>query len=326
MTAPALLAAMLAVGLGPLAPGDSTRPIAMPAPGPAARTYRLHVPPGFDPARPTPVMVALHPFAADGAMMARTSGFDAVADRAGFLVAYPTGTGTVPFLRWNVGIEKGAGPDDLGFIDRILDDLAGSARIDPRRVYAAGFSNGAMMAYRLASERSGRFAAIAGVAGTMVDAPIRAGRPVPILHFHGSDDRYVAYDGTLWRDPGGARLLGVDATVRAWARFDGCPDPPAAIDPIPSAVPNLAITRTRFGPGRDGAEVVLYRIGGGGHTWPGSAANGPFLGKVAADLDASSLIWQFFEAHPRPDPPAPAQRDGAAARPAATQSIPSRSS
>ena len=286
---------IVAVARGPLVPGDSTRSVEV---GGTTRTYRLHVPPGFDPARPTPLVLALHPFATNAATMARISGFDPVADRAGFLVAYPNGTGRGPLLRWNVGIDPADKTDDVAFLTRVIEDVSGATTVDPRRVFAAGFSNGAMMSYRLASERSDRVAAVAAVAGTMTTDPIRATRPVPVLHVHGTDDRMVAYDGRLWRDPGGARLRGVEDTVRAWARFNGCATTPETATLPRAKEDRLEVETVRWGGGRDGSEVILYRVVGGGHTWPGSAGNAAMPGN-AADLDAAALIWDFFAAHPR---------------------------
>ena len=295
------LALLLAVVLGPLASplplGDQTRMVKS---GGVDRAYLLHVPPGYDPATPAPLVLALHPFATNGPMMARISGLSDTADGAGFLVAYPNGTGRGMLLHWNVGAVAGDDGDDLGYLAKVLDDVAAVANVDPKRTYATGFSNGGMMCYRLASELSGRIAAIAPVAGTMTFAEIKATRPVPVLHFHGTEDRFVSYEGKLWRDPNAARIKGVEETIRAWAKFNGCPDVPLARNIPREPDAPLAITRTTYGPGRDGSEVVLYKIDGGGHTWPGREPLGTFMGKAAVDLKAGDLIWRFFRDHPMP--------------------------
>lgn len=281
----------------PLAPGDHTRSVRV---GTVDRPYLLHVPPAYDALTPTPAVLALHPFATNGPMMARISGLSGKADRAGFLVAYPNGTGRGPLLRWNLGAAADGADDDVAYLAAVIDDLSAAANADTKRVYATGFSNGGMMCYRLASELSGRIAAVAPVAGTMTAAGSRAKRAVPVLHFHGTRDTFVSYEGRVWREPRSARFKGVDDTIRFWARFDGCPETPVTTQVPRAADDGLVVRRAAYGPGRDGSEVILYTIEGGGHTWPGRKPTGAFLGKSALDLNANDLIWDFFRKHPMP--------------------------
>ncbi len=296
-SAPLILVVLVGLTPDPVVPGDHTRSVRV---GMQDRLYSLHVPPSYDSRRPTPVVLALHPFATNGAMMARISGLGETADREGFLLAYPNGTGRGAFLRWNVQGRAGEGADDVGYIAAVLDDLAAVADVDPRRVYATGFSNGGMMCYRLASELSGRIAAVAPVAGTMTTAEVETMRPVPILHFHGTRDKLVTYGGRVWRETRSSRFKGVDETVRSWAAINGCPATPVEVELPRDADDNLVIRRVVYGPGRDASEVVLYTIEGGGHTWPGRPPIGSFLGATALDLKANDLIWEFFRKHPMP--------------------------
>ncbi|HEU5115506.1 MAG TPA: PHB depolymerase family esterase, partial [Isosphaeraceae bacterium] len=258
--------AILALAAEPLPSGDLTRSVRV---GESTRPYLLHVPKSYNSEKPTPLVLALHPFATNGPLMARISGLSKTADRHGFLVAYPNGTGVGTLLHWNVGLTSGDRADDMGYLAQVLDDLSAIANIDPRRVYATGFSNGGMMCYRLAAEWSDRIAAIAPVSGTRISGKIEPKRPVSVLHFHGTEDQFVAYNGRLWRQTGPNRLLGVDETIQSWAVFNGC-NP----EPVFTAVPlqdddGLSVERSLYGPGRDGSEVILYKIQGGGHTWPG---------------------------------------------------------
>jgi len=149
------------LGADPLGPGDHTRILMM---GDQKRTYLVHVPKGYDSKTPTPVVLALHGAAMNGPMMAQFSGLNKKSDKEGFVVVYPSGTGTEPFLTWNSGglpkrmVETKA--DDVAFIAKVLDDLGTVATVDDKRVYACGMSNGGMMCYRLAAELSDRIAAI----------------------------------------------------------------------------------------------------------------------------------------------------------------------
>jgi polyhydroxybutyrate depolymerase len=295
-----LLPALVMLGDEPLTTGNHTRSVRA---GESDRAYLLHLPPSFDPKKPTPVVLALHPFATNARMMAAISRLSEVADRHGFIVAYPNGTGRGTILHWNVGMIPNDPADDVGYIVKVLDDLATVAQVDPKRVYATGFSNGAMMCYRLAAELPDRIAAIAPVAGTMTGK----GRPskpyskraVPVIHFHGTEDTFVPFDRPNGRPARlDAQMRSVDETIKAWAEADGCPDAPASTE-IPSRPGDgLTIKRTVHGPGTDGAEVVLYTIVGGGHAWPGWEPPGQFLGKSALDLKAGDLIWEFFQKHP----------------------------
>ena len=137
----------------PLGPGDHTRTIIM---GEQKRTYLVHVPKDDDPKKPAPVVLALHGAAMNGSMMVWFTDLNKTSDKEGFIVVYPSGTGAWPFLTWNAGGFKGkmaeGKADDVAFIGKLLDDLATVVKMDEKRVYACGMSNGGMMCYRLAAE------------------------------------------------------------------------------------------------------------------------------------------------------------------------------
>jgi polyhydroxybutyrate depolymerase len=175
----------------------------------------------------------------------------------------------------------------VGYLAAVLDDLEAVANVDPRRVYATGFSNGGMMCYRLASELSGRIAAIAPVAGTMSTAVVQAKRPVSVSTSTGPGTPSSATaggSGGSWGlpVPGGRRDGPVLGGVQRLPRDAGRGRAPRVADD------GLVIRRLVFGPGRDGSEVVLYAIEGGGHTWPGREPIGAFLGATALDLKATT--------------------------------------
>ena len=186
-----------------LGPGDHTRTLMM---GEQKRTYLVHVPKGYDPKKPTPVVLALHGAAMNGPMMVWFSGLNKKSDEAGFIVVYPSGTGTGPFLTWNAGGFKGkmaeGKADDVAFIGKLLDDLGTVVKVDEKRVYACGMSNGGMMCYRLAAELSDRIAAIAPVAGTIAIEESKPKRPVPVIHFHGTKDTLVPFEMAKGKDAG----------------------------------------------------------------------------------------------------------------------------
>ena len=287
-------------GEGPLGPGDHTRSLEVDE---QTRSYLLHVPPDYDPREPAPVVLALHGAMMNGSMMAAFSGLSEKADEAGFLVVYPNGTGVANLLlTWNCGGLLGKlaenQPDDVAFVAALLDDLATVVRVDPKRVYAAGMSNGGMMCYRLAAELSDRIAAIAPVGGTMAIGTCKPKRPVPVIHFHGTDDQLVPFEGFNGKAPRFLSFKSVKETIDLWVRKNGCPEEPDVNELPDSADDGTTVMRKSYGPGKQGTEVVLLKIKGGGHTWPGREAAFGFLGKSTQDISANDLIWEFFLRHP----------------------------
>src|SRR5215216_7507861 len=147
-----------------LEPGDSERQLTVDG---MERSYLLHIPPGVDMDDPSPLVFAFHGAGSDPQEMASASEFSAVSDEAGFILIYPVGLEQT----WNAGsccgsaVEKNI--DEAAFVQQILADVEGIAKVDPKRIYATGFSNGGGMVYRLACEMSGTFAAVAPVAGSL---------------------------------------------------------------------------------------------------------------------------------------------------------------
>lgn len=301
-----LMTGMLAADADSLRPGDFRRTVAS---GGLERNYLVHVPPKYDGRKLTPVVLVLHGGGSNAAMTVRYTGLNDKADTAGFIAVYPNGTGRVErALTWNAGNCCGYAQrhqiDDVAFVSALLDDLEKVARVDRRRIFATGISNGGMMSYRLAAELSDRIAAIAPVAGTLGTENVKPKRPVSVLHFHGTDDKFLPFAGGR-----GAKSLTqtnfhpVEQTLATWVKNNGCP-----VLPQTSKVPHVAkdelrVTRRDYGPGRNGSEVVLYLIEGGGHTWPGRQPliEIEFLGPSTGDISANDLMWSFFEKHPLPE-------------------------
>ncbi len=260
----ALLAAP-ALAENPAAP--TTRPATRPAPLGAGthrreltvdnrlRSYLVHVPPAYDPAKPIPVVVAFHGAMMNAGLMVAFTGLNDKADQAGFVAVYPNGTGLGEislFFNASAAPAPGGPPDDVAFTAALLDDVASVVRVDPERVYATGMSNGGMMCHRVAAELSNRFAAVAPVAGTLALPEIHADRPVPVIHFHGTADKIVPFDGPTGRTPPTMKFRSVDDTMKAWARFDGCPEKPVVVDLPVIENDGTSAQRITWGRGRAG--------------------------------------------------------------------------
>jgi polyhydroxybutyrate depolymerase len=278
----------------------STRSVTV---GGRTRSYYVHVPPGCEPGTPAPVVLALHGATMNGPLMAWFCGLNAKADAAGFLAVYPDGTGSRSEYLWNGGHCCGSAVrdqvDDVAFVAALLDDLAGTHAVDPKRVFATGMSNGAIMAYRLAAELSDRISAIAPVAGSLGVEVSRPVRPVSVLHVHGTRDEYVPFAGgrgprTIFPadHPSAAESIG------AWVTANGCAAEPT-VDVLADGRDGLKVTRRTHGGGREGSEVALVVVEGGGHTWPGRKSPAKALGPSTLAVSANDLMWEFFQRHGR---------------------------
>lgn len=299
-------------------------------PGWEERAFLIHLPPGFDPRAPLPVLLVLHGGAGNKEKMqaltcasgtaGEASCLDALADREGFAVVYPDGTSAPVFsgLRaWNAGGgDKGlrcvSGPackdgvDDEAYVARLLDEVARVISIDRARVYASGFSNGAAMAQRLACSMADRIAAVAAVSGANQFAAAQGCAPtraVPVLAIHGDADPCWAFEGGVGAclQEDGDAYIGVRTSLESWARVDGCA---AAAEPqtLPDLDPadGTRVVRETWTGCR--APVELLRIEGGGHAWPGGAQylDVDRIGRASRDLDGNARIWAFLSAHQLP--------------------------
>jgi polyhydroxybutyrate depolymerase len=154
------------------------------------------------------------------------------------------------------------------------------------------------MAYRVAAEAADLVASIAPVAGPLALESIAPSRPVPVLHFHGTLDQFTPLEGGVGRrSVTRVSHRPVLDGLLDWVRADGCTEVPTR-EAIPCPDEGLSIERLTWGPGDAGSEVVLYRIDGGGHVWPGRTPDSFLLGPAVPSLDANGIIWRFFEKHP----------------------------
>ena len=258
-----------------------------------SRMYLLHA--GGEPKPGRPLVLVLHGWhgSAVGIERRTRGSFDKLADRDGAVVIYPE---ALDDPRWNDGWPTGgpAPPDDLAFLSTLIDALSAELGIDRQRVYAAGFSNGASMVYRLACQRPDLVAAVAPVSGDMsgpVASGCSGGTPVAIIAMHGTHDGLVPFGDRQQND------------VRTWVRRDGCPPTPSS-SRLPDTDPDDG-TKTRvdlYAPCVAGTAVAFYTIEGGGHAWPGGEAmrSRGAHENTPRDFDAAAVIWDFFQQHPRP--------------------------
>jgi polyhydroxybutyrate depolymerase len=291
---------MLLLAIALLTAGDHS--IDLPYGG-IARSYIVHVPPGA--ATPRPVVINFHGGGSNAESQQRYTQMDGVADREHFIVVYPNGTGRGKFLVWNAGTCCGTAPakriDDVGFVRAVIADLEKRVPIDRSRIYATGLSNGAMMSYRMGAEAADLVAAIAPVSGSMVLVNFHPTLPVPVMHFHSVDDPRALYNGGLGPPfpMTTTRVLHppVEEQLAKWIAHNGCPSTPK-IEKRLAGDGNTA-TKLVYAPCTSGASVILWKMSGSGHVWPGkdpvAAGAGRVLGKATHLIDANEEIWAFFK-------------------------------
>jgi polyhydroxybutyrate depolymerase len=236
------------------------------------RTYRLHTPPSFKTAERTPLVLVLHGASGNAARVELRYHWDALSDRDGFFVVYPQGV----LDQWNAALEPGR-VDDVSFLSALIDHLARTLPIDSSRVYVAGMSNGGAMTYRIGCALSNRIAAIAPVEAW--NPGCRPVRPVSMVAVHGLADYQVSFTSA-------------QQSISAWHAYDGCPVDPRTQRTGP-------VTHSVWAPCAIGTTVELYAVAGSGHEWPGSSP--PLAGHdpPSHDLDATRVIWNFFQQHRR---------------------------
>lgn len=265
------------------------------------RYYRTFVPAGAGPLDELPMIVCYHGGFGNALQIAGSNGVLEEARRRGWMAVFPEGTsllddgkgvGLPPFKLqvWNAGTCCGSAAeeniDDVGFFERMLSKLDAQHPLDEDRVFVTGMSNGAMMSYRIASERPDLVAGIAPVAGSRsVDAPVL---PVPILAIHGLLDENVPFQGGV-----GSGFSGVDHLSQAEAFLPflavGGLGGPAQV----STGPNYLYLQWAGKP--TGAPSAYFLATDGGHTWPGTSGSpiNPFE-PVHNDVPATALMFAFF--------------------------------
>jgi polyhydroxybutyrate depolymerase len=272
------------------------------------RWYFRHVPAGAR--QPLPVVLDLHGYSEGATVHVMMSKLGPFGDEHGFVTITPQGLG--PIARWDTDL----GSKDVAFIGDLLDEVEQTLCVDQSRIFVTGLSNGAFMTSAIACKYADRVAAAAPVAGIRDIAGCKPSRPVPVIAFHGTGDTFVAYDGGLGSSvanlpapDGSGKTLGqqgLDAAqpkgpsipeiTAAWAKRNGC-----QTKQIEKAVTADVDLLTFSCP--KGAEVQLYRVNGGGHSWPGSAFSqqvSSVVGPTTMSISADDLMWKFFQAHPLP--------------------------
>jgi polyhydroxybutyrate depolymerase len=259
-----------------LQPGDSSGSLMS---GGAMRTYILHVPTGYTGKTPIPVVVDYHSLGSTSSGEEGISGYATLGDTEGYATVFPQGIDNA----WNIGpcCTTSRTVDDLAFTRALVKDVQAKVCVDPKRIYAVGYSMGGGMSHYLGCNAADLFAAIAPAAFDLLIAseePCNPSRPITEISFRGTADPLVPYDGGASMPPNGLNVtvhfLGAQGTFQKWSQLDGCTGSPSAPDS------NGCSTYSQC---KDGVEATLCTKQGGGHD-PGNA----------------QVAWAMLKAHPMP--------------------------
>ncbi len=247
------------------------------------RTYLLHIPTGYDPTKPSSLVLAFHGMSDKAPDFFKMIDLGKEADKRNLIGIIPQGLGII--AGWNAGNCCGEPQlfkvDDVGFVSDLIDSAKRDLCIDDKRIYAMGFSNGGMFTHRLACELSSVFSAVGPVAGTLMFPACKPDRPVSILHLHGNADPVVGYGGG-----GSGSFPKVSEVIADWARRDSC------MGMAQQTYKSGAVTCDTYRTCAESSEVSLCTIDQGKHTWPGA-------GDGNKDLSATAALLDFFAKHSR---------------------------
>jgi polyhydroxybutyrate depolymerase len=269
--------------------------------GGRSRSFLLHVPASVK--ESVPLLLAFHGGGGNAAGYQKSAGINRVANREGFAVAYPDGTGRRPgsrrFLTWNAGDCCGRAQqeasDDVAFAVAVIEATAERIRINRDRVYATGHSNGAMMSYRVAAEAAEQFAAVAPVAGSMNVSNFAPTVPVAILHIHSVDDPRAHYQGGQTKTGRNTiQHYDVETRLDQWRVHNKCNADREKLDERTRGGHTATLFAWRHC--TSGREVALWKLTGAGHGWPGGRSQLPerIVGPQTEVIDAAEEAWRFL--------------------------------
>ncbi|WKZ30061.1 MAG: PHB depolymerase family esterase [Candidatus Dojkabacteria bacterium] len=281
----------------------------------AQRTYRVYAPQDYSSEKSYPLVFVFHGGGGNGKHMEEVSRFSELAEREKFIVIYPDGvkqeTGWLKNndlgRTWNAvhccGFAYSSNSDDISFVTQILTEVSKTFTVDTEKVYATGFSNGGMFAYRLVTETNNLFAKVAVVGGAIggressqAEQKVieRPSEPISVLIIHGVLDKHVKYLGGESEGVDRGRTdISVADTTQFWRLANGCNADPATENRGNST------TKVTYSNCVNNTALVIYSLKAQGHAWPGSQETNSYLlgitDRPSKDIDATQVIWEFFK-------------------------------
>ena len=268
------------------------------------RDYILYIPAIYDGNQEVPLVLNFHGFGSNANQQMFYGDFRDIADTEGFILVHPQGTTLNGSQYWNVGSPGSSGNpvDDVGFIEALIDELANLYAINLDRVYATGMSNGGFMSGRLVCDRADVFrgAAILTAQISKDYLPLcKPSQPTAILVMNGTEDKIVPYDGgqiTVFRKTRGD-IISTDEFIKFWKNNNNCTSKKTTVN-LPNKMDDgTTVSIEEYSNCADRGALKLYKINGGGHTWPGGRQylGEKWIGKTSREINACEVIWDYFK-------------------------------
>jgi polyhydroxybutyrate depolymerase len=262
------------------------------------RFYKIHLPTGYSFQKYYPLVFVFHGGLGNPDIIAKQTKFSEKADKEGFIVVYPYGTGSFnkKLLTWNTwdccGYADKNDINDVDFIDAVLKRIKSEYLIDEKKIFATGLSNGGMMCYLLACELSEHFAAIAPVAASMFDTvSCNPETEISIIAFNSINDENIPYNGVSEEDTSARmKTLPVEKVIDMWAKNFNCVHIRTSDSSLFQKVNYI---------NEKGVEITLFKMFSGGHSWPGGEKIRKFADNPVKNVSATDIIWEFFKSNPK---------------------------
>ena len=242
------------------------------------REYVLFIPNSYDGTSSVPLMLNFHGFGGSASDYMQDADMRSLAEADTFILVYPQGSCLDGSPHWNpcpTGGDNKSTADDVGFVESMISEISSQYNVDMERIYAAGYSNGGMMAYGLANYKSELIAAVASVSGTMLNCTGSTNHPMPVVHLHGTSDDVVSYNGsTDWNS--------VQNTLDYWINFNNTTTTPTVNSENSGGI---TIEHYIYDQGENSVSIEHYKFIGGEHVW----FNETYQGQNTAEL-----IWNFM--------------------------------
>ena len=244
------------------------------------REYIVYVPDSYGGDVRVPLMLNFHGYGQRATRYLRFADMRSLANSGKFILVYPQGTLLGGNTHWNAGLKTDGNKsdaDDFGFVEALIDEVSSDYNIDPARVYACGYSNGAFFAYALACYHSDKIAAIGSVSGTMMEETFNncsPSHPTAMINIHGTSDAIVPYGGA-------EGLKSIDDVLAYWTGFNNTGATPTVNRITDGAT---TIERHSYTDGNKNTSVEHYKVINGDHVWFDIDYDG---------ANTSALIWNY---------------------------------